>query len=413
MGGCTVSAHHSKHPLAYTMECDRDTIADALTAAFSLGEGHATADMLRVLEVCGLRFSEAEFSQGNGEEAKAVWGFVGKAQTRDSATNTSANLNDVTFPDATYPSRPVTFDDVTIRLAQQDSTSFDSDENIDASGYGIKIMTGIPTDTAKHLSTNGALLPVQLERRGAEITLRFLRDDTNSDVFRQLAEDNEKLKLWIDNTSTEGIPGISISDATPSTDISGSSNSKLEITLTDAVSGETETKEVTLVATGLDSGAKIAAAIQAAFRAVTATNSRFQRCWQKITCNHNSTVSAKYAITIASNERINVDVTAASSVDLAPELKLGAANGGTEVDAVAYRLMFYVPEVIFEPLGEEVEGGVSEVEFKGYTATSYGATAPKGFDADDDDHLSTDLTGTSNQDVRVVIVGRVSTSPIA
>jgi hypothetical protein len=254
---------------------------------------------------------------------------------------------------------------------------------------------------------------VQLERRGTEITLRFLRDDTNSDVFRQLAEDNEKLKLWIDNTSTEGIPGISISDGTPSTDISGSSNSKLEVTLTDAVSGETETKEVTLTLTGLNSGALIAAAIQTAFRAVTATNSRFQRCWQKITCNHNSTVSAKYAITIASNERINVDVTAASSVDLAPELKLGAANGGTEVDAVAYRLMFYVPEVIFEPLGEEVEGGVSEVEFKGYTATSYGATAPKGFDADDDDHLSTDLTGTSNQDVRVVIVGRVSTSPIA
>ncbi len=413
MGGCTASAHPDGHPLVGVLEFDRDTIAKSLTAAFSLGEGHATADILRVLEVCGLRFASAEFSQENGAEASASWEFVGKAQTRDSATNTSTNLDEVTFLDASYPSRPVTFDDVTIRAAHQDSDTFGSGQNIDASGYTLKIMTGIPTDTAKHLSTNGALLPVQLERRGCELTLTFLRDDTNSDVFRQYAEDNEKVKILIDNMSTEGVPGLSVSDSSPSKDISGSSNSKLKITLTDEVTAETESKEVTLTLTGLTSGALIAAAIQTAFRAVTATNSRFQRCWDKLTCDYNSTVSAKYAIGIASNERVSPTVVAASSVDLAPELKLGTPGSGDEYDAVAYRLMFFIPEIVFAPVPEEVSGGVSEVEFNGVASTAYGATAPYGFDADDDDHLSTDLDGDADQDIRIVVVGRVLTSPIA
>ncbi len=413
MGSCTVSSHHSGHPLAYTIEYNRDTLSNALTAAFSLGEGHATADMLRVLEVSGFKFSEFSIDQGNGEEPGTSWVGGGKAQTRDSTTNDSSNLDAVTFLDAAYPSRPATFDDLAVYLAHQDSTSFDSDEEIDASGFNLKIGTGIEVDTEKHLATSGAMVPVATARLMAELAVRFLRDNTASDVFRQYADDCEKLKAKLDYTSDQGIPGMSVSAATPSTDISGSSNTNLNITFTDQVSGDSESVEVVLSVGTLTTDTLIAEAVQTTFRAATATNSRFQKTLNKLTCDYNSTVSAKYAITIASNERVNVEVIAASTKDLSVELKLGTPGSGDEYDAVAYRKIYYIPEIVLEPVGEDVSGGVNEVEFKGTASTAYGSTAPFGFDADDDDLLSTDLDGSNGQDIRIVTVGRVATSPLA
>jgi hypothetical protein len=74
--------------------------------------------------------------------------------------------------------------------------------------------------------------------------------------------------------------------------------------------------------------------------------------------------------------------------------------------------MAYIPEVTFDPTAESVQGSVNEVEFTGEASSSYGASAPVGFDTDDD-LLSTDFDGDENEDLRFILIGRVSTSPIA
>ncbi len=113
--------------------------------------------------------------------------------------------------------------------------------------------------------------------------------------------------------------GKSVSGASPSTDISGESDSKFKI----SVDGDTA-EEVTLTVGSLNSGALIAAAMQTGIRALGGKKAL-------VTVTHNDVEAGKYCIVSADGGTGSaVVITAAENGSITEELKIGTAAGGTE-----------------------------------------------------------------------------------
>ncbi len=113
--------------------------------------------------------------------------------------------------------------------------------------------------------------------------------------------------------------GASISGASPSTNITAETDTKLNVSVDGSAA-----QEITLVLAGLNSGALIAAAIEAAIQALGGV-------FAAVTCDYNVTVAGKY--TIASGTQgtgSSVVITAPTAGSLTEELKLGIAAGGNE-----------------------------------------------------------------------------------
>lgn len=107
----------------------------------------------------------------------------------------------------------------------------------------------------------------------------------------------------------------SVSDASPSTDISGGSDTKFKI----SVDGDVA-ETVTLTLSGLSSGAAIAAAMQAGIRALGGKKALVTVVYTTV-----------YTITTATKGTGSaVVITPGATVNVAAALKLGAASGGTE-----------------------------------------------------------------------------------
>lgn len=116
-----------------------------------------------------------------------------------------------------------------------------------------------------------------------------------------------------------GTQGSSISNTAPSTDISAGSNTKFRI----SVDGGTVT-EITLVLTGLNSGANIATGLQTQINAALSAAGFDTRVWVE----YNSSLYKIRSQRIGTGS--SVVITAGSSVDVAVDLKLGLANTGVE-----------------------------------------------------------------------------------
>lgn len=116
-----------------------------------------------------------------------------------------------------------------------------------------------------------------------------------------------------------GTQGSSISDATPSTDISGGTDTSIQI----AVDGNTAVT-ASVVVTGLNTGVLIAAAFETAINNALSAAGIDAAVWVEFT-------SSLYTI---HSQRIGTDssvvVTAAALNDVAADLKLGVANSGVE-----------------------------------------------------------------------------------
>lgn len=120
-----------------------------------------------------------------------------------------------------------------------------------------------------------------------------------------------------------GTQGSSISNTAPSTNISAGTNTKFRI----SVDGGTVT-EVTLVLTGLNSGANIAAGLQTQTNAALLAAGLDTRVWVEYNSSLYKVRSQKIGTTSS------VVITAGTSLDVATDLKLGLANTGVEAAGV-------------------------------------------------------------------------------
>lgn len=112
----------------------------------------------------------------------------------------------------------------------------------------------------------------------------------------------------------------------PSVDISGGTDTSFNI----IADGETYPRLITLTVAGLNSGALIAAAIQTAIRALGGT-------YASITCTYeHSPPNDHYLITSATTgSASSITITDAASNNVADDLKIATANGGTSTAGTA------------------------------------------------------------------------------
>ena len=295
-------------------------------------------------------------------------------------------------------------------MAPQDQATFTSSDAVCVHELNLSGERGIADDISEHLCTTGRQVPIETAVRKINLALTFLRENTTQKSIIDAIRSDVLYKLRAIWQSAEGSPGCSISDSSPSTDISGSSNSKLNIRLTHAGTGNTEDHEVTLSVGSLNTGALIAAAIQTAMRAESATSQLFSEALGKFKCDYDSTVSSKYYLSCDCTALYDVSVIAASGTDLAPELKLGTGNGGTEPGNVPDQIRVYLPEVQFSPPGDEQSQGARKPQIEGMALKGYGSNTPAGFASSDDTYLASDM---DSEEIRVVVVNRMSASPFA
>jgi hypothetical protein len=139
--------------------------------------------------------------------------------------------------------------------------------------------------------------------------------------------------------------GTSAGATSPSTNISGGTDNKFLV----SVDGSGP-QEIALTLTGLTSGAAIATAIQQAIRALEGDE------FDAVTCVYGST---KYTITSGTaGTGSSVVVTDAPAANLADDLKLGTANGGTETAGTgdAANIAAASAEEVAAAISEKAEG---------------------------------------------------------
>jgi len=118
-----------------------------------------------------------------------------------------------------------------------------------------------------------------------------------------------------DTVTFAAVAGTSVSGASPSTDISGETDSKFKI----AVDGDTA-EEVTLDVSGKNTGELIAAEMQTAIQALSGNKATVTVAFDSVYTITSGTAGTASAVV----------VTDAPSGNIAEELKMGEANGGTE-----------------------------------------------------------------------------------
>lgn len=413
LGSETAPAVQS-NPLAYANEFKEATIARALTIAIGKAESKIEANVLEVIELSGCKVVEYSLEQSDFGRAKEEFTFVGKDTSYSSTTNTAATIVGITLGDASYPTNLMTFDHLKrggFYLAAQDSDAFGASQLVSISKWNLKIKTGVSDKIDDNYSSTGREVPIQPGKFIVDIGCTLFRDNTAARAIYQKIRNGEMFKAKVHYKSDRGIPGASIGAVNPSLDITGSSNRKLKIRITHILTNTTEDVEITLAkVTGLDTGAEIATALQTAFRAATATGTLFQTFLDTCTVTYTgSPVTDYYKITASTSCLYNVSVIAATSLDLKAELKLGTGAGGTEPAYSSYQRIFYIPEIKFSDPGDEFDMNTKPVPLEGRAMASY-TTTPYGFNTAEDTYLQSNMSG---EQIRIVLVNRLATSPFA
>lgn len=403
-GEAVTPVQHPSHPLAYIHELKIANPTDYLTAVLAKGQGRsADADISEILEYAGSQISKLSVAFGEGR-AVATWDLLAKALTRASTTNTKTTVRTMTMPSSTFPPPLMHFDHLKLYIAHQDDAAFAA-----SAGYEVNVNDvewALERGLEVVRTTGGFTLPFESKRRMLTTAWQFPIENATTLLYLQYALEKAALKAIMAMISDQAIAGAVTSGETPSVDISAETdlNLSLKMTLQD---GTTETKVVTLVATGLDSGAKIATAIQAAFRAATATDPRFQRFLNKFTINHNTTVANRYFAYVATNDPVDIEF---NDIDhLERPLKLSSEDGGTEHVHVHFLQRLYLPHLESDIPGEDLKVGSLSKKFNLKAMATYGSNTPAGFTSADT-YLASDM---SSEVARMVIVNRLSTIPVS
>ncbi len=184
---------------------------------------------------------------------------------------------------------------------------------------------------AEHLHSGslGGARVATVGLNGGAVTPVAFKDDTAAAILGTEEEpfeldNNDTLIVNPDGGGDQTITfkataGVSVSGASPSTDISGETDNKLLI----SVDGSAP-EEIELTVAELDTGEKIATALQTAIQALGGV-------FEDVTVDYNVSNAGKY--TIASGTKgtgSSVVITDAPNGNIAEELKLGEANDGVE-----------------------------------------------------------------------------------
>ncbi len=400
------------NPRAYIHEFKISNLTRALTAVIAKGQGKsASSDILEVLEMAGARYAKLAISQGQ-ERAEAVWDAIAKAWTYGSSTNTSSTALNMTMPSSSFPPPFLLFDHLNVYLAHQETLSFGASHAVDLSSVSWELIRGLADSNEELKASSGFILPYENKRRSVKAAFEFVKEDSTVKQFLQYARAKSLMKSIIEWLADKGIPGCSISGAGPSQDISGGTDGNLKVTITliDSKNGNvSETYSLSLTPGSLNSGALIAAAIQTAVRAKTATDARLQEAINNFVCNYDDDVENKYFLTIDSNKLFNVTVEDGDSDNVADDLNLGTANGGTEPGYQPYLCRLYLPELCSNIPGDEYKVGSMKKKFEMMALARYGTDTPDGFTSSDT-YLQSDM---QNEICRMVLVNRLSSNPLS
>lgn len=397
----------ASNPLAYVHEFKVGTPENQLTCAIGKAGGTTGSDVVEVIEGQHCAVSEFTIEQSDLGRAKMSAKLIPTDIEYDSAINTPAVIVTCTPGDASYPVNLLTFDHLKnggLFLTHQNNDAFGTSQKVAVSKFSCKIKPGIGEGAEENYSSSGRQCPVASGKPMAEVSLTLFRDTDTTKTLYDLIRNGEKFKLKPYWKSDRGIPGCSISATSPSTDISGQTDNKLECTITHVGQNVSEAVEITLTLTGLNTGALIAAAIQTAFRAKTATSTYIQEALDKFVCTYNSTVSGKYYLSAATSTLYTFAITAASGTDLKDELKLGSGMG-TEPTYVPYQAIIMIPEIVFDPPDDEISLSAKQVNLTGFAMASYGSSTPVGFTTSDEAYLQSSMT---SEAIRILFINRSS-----
>ena len=237
------------------------------------------------------------------------------------------------------------------------------------------------------------------------LTISGTLSEWSSDTLVEARDARTPYKLKLHGVSERGAEGNSVSAATPSTDISGGTDTSFQVNL-DGDGAQT----VTLTVGTLNTGALIAAAIQTAVRALTAADAKNQQAYDYFACDYDSSVSGRYFLQSGSNKGAasSVVITDAASDNVADDLKIGSTNGGTESVGVYDAIKFFFPTVYiteFEPVPDTAEVLQPTLTL---TVAQGPDSAPVGFTVSDDSDLSSDIDAEA---MRIVTINRQATKP--
>ena len=235
-----------------------------------------------------------------------------------------------------------------------------------------------------------------------EISISGTLSEIDDDTFMSYKNDRVPLKFKLHALGDKGAEGVSISGASPSTDLSGGTDTKMNVNLDGDGAQEIDLGSPA----SLTDGDAIAAAIQSAVRALTASDPENQPAYDNFTASY---TGGLYVLQAGSNKGAgsSVVVTDASSNNCADDLKLGTANGGTENAGVYDAWKLFLPEVYVVEYQPALDGqGVLRPTLT-LRAANFEGDAPYGFTTSEDSDLHADMDSTS---IEIVTINRESTN---
>ena len=384
---------------AYTREHKHSATLQYYTIGFDTGL--TTENLVKFVDAQLVKIVW-KIRSGEQVEMETTW-FCPSAPTK-STTSTSAwsfahTAASVGLPGILHGDH---FEDY-VWLAAQGDTTFDASDAVCPAELTLTIDNGLGTEQP---SLCGELAGYRWERSPettAEMTLASWSDWTHRDRMTS----DIAVKLLIRGVTDHGAPGTSVSDSSPSTDLSGGTDDSLTINLDGDGAQEIDLGDPA----SLTTGTAIAAAIQTAVRALTPADEKYRAAYTGFVCTYDTTVSGKYFLQAGDNlgSASSVVVTDAASNNCADDLKLGTGNGGTETAGVADELRVLIPTCYIYEFNPGIEAGRTQPTLK-LRAHKCPTSAVTGFTSGDYG-LESDFAGT-DEGVRIVTVNRQSTAPV-
>lgn len=275
-----------------------------------------------------------------------------------SGTNGSTELNAATFP--------LTCSQVgvskSVHLALQLWRKGSASAYVQVKDVAIEINPNLSEDNFTTQDSSGRTYTQPVRTGKATYTLTVTLPTVANDDTGQAWDADTTYHAILSATDARGANGVSKSGLNPSVDISGGTDTSIKVTLITGEAAQTATVSVV----GLNSGAAIAAAFQTAIRALDPTNPAYNAAYDECTVTYSGAPPNDY-YTITPGGHFGLIsqpvVTDATSNNVADNLKLGVANGGTEQTGVYNALHFFMPELHFaEPPPVRTIDGIGRIQ---------------------------------------------------
>lgn len=378
------------------------TPTESLTLAWSLNPS------IEVMEAPGAMPQSMRIEWPENAEATVNGSLLTGTHTNN-GTNGSTEMDALTFAAGCGEAGLMHTKHFEVKLAREGSSLV----TVQVKSASLEITNGLSEDN-KVTKNAAGVTDTQPQRTGklqATLTLQLATEADSA--YGQGWDDNAVYRATLKATDTYGAPGKSRSGTNPATDLSGlGSSGDLKITLIDGEAAQT----VTLSLASLTTGSAIAAALQAAIRSLTPSDPSYSNAYSGCTVTYNgSPPNDYYEITPGGHHGAlsKPVVTDGTTNNIADDLKLGTANGGTEQAGLYNFLKIWLPELRFSDryTGRDIDGVGRTQPTLQFVATACwyanGESAPTGFGASDD----TDLDYDCESELVIAIQNERSSNP--